>query len=116
MLRKRVQSVLMSLGLGAILVVSMGAWGIAGPAPQAPVQPAPRQVREIKIDQYGLEPGTWAGSLALEQPRDQEVALALPAGTAIQRGEQPVHLAAVGHGGGARAGGDPGCRPRWWRL
>jgi hypothetical protein len=49
------------------------------------------------------------GSLVLEQPQGREVALALPAGTAIQPGEQHVHLDEVGNGCGARACSDQGC-------
>jgi hypothetical protein len=98
MRRKRVQSVLMSLGLGAILVVSVGSWGVASAAPQAQAREYTGQVRDIKIDQCGLEPGTCVGSLVLEQPRGQEVALAIPAGTAIQRGERHVHLDELGIG------------------
>jgi hypothetical protein len=88
----------MVFGLGALLTVGMGAWGIAGAAQQAPVQQYTGQVREIKIDQCGLEPGTCAGSLVLAQARGQQVALAIAAGTAIQRGEQRVHLEELGVG------------------
>jgi hypothetical protein len=56
------------------------------------------QIREIKIDQCGLEPGTCAGSLVLAQAMGQEVDLAIPAGTSIQRGNQRVHLEELGIG------------------
>jgi len=56
------------------------------------------QVKEIKIDQCGLEPGTCAGSLVLAQARGQEVDLAIPAGTSLQRGNQRVHLEELGVG------------------
>jgi hypothetical protein len=96
MRRKRVQSVLMSLGLGAMLTVGMGAWGVASAAPQASEYTG--QIREIKIDQCGLEPGTCAGSVVLAQAGGQEVDLAIPAGTPIQRGQQRVHLEELGIG------------------
>jgi hypothetical protein len=89
---------LMGLGLGALLTVGMGAWGIAGAAQQAPVQQYTGQVREIKIDQCGLETGTCEGSLVLAQARGQQIDLAIPAGTTIQRGDQRVHLEELGVG------------------
>jgi hypothetical protein len=92
------QRVLMSLGLGTLLMVGVGPWGIASAAAQTPTRSYAGQVREIKIDQCGLEPGTCAGSLVLAQARGQEVDLAVPAGTSIQRGDQRVHLEELGVG------------------
>jgi hypothetical protein len=98
MRQKRMQRILMNLGLGAVLVVSVGSWSVAGAASPTAVQPHTGQVREIKIDQCGLEPGTCAGSLVLAQARGQEVDLAIPAGTLIQRGIERVHLEELGVG------------------
>jgi hypothetical protein len=98
MRRKRIQGVLMSFGLGALLTVGVGAWGMASAAQQTSVQLYTGQVREIKIDQCGLEPGTCAGSLVLAQAGGQAVDLAIPAGTSIQRGDQRVHLEELGVG------------------
>ena len=92
MSRKRVNRGLTVLGLGALLTVSVGVWGVAGGAGEAQVRPYTGQVREIKIDQCGLQPGMCTGSLVLAQAGGQQVALAILAGTAIQRGEQRVHL------------------------
>jgi hypothetical protein len=91
MLRKRVKSGLTVLGLGALVTVSLSVWGVAGPA-QAPVRPYTGQVREIKIHQCGLEPGACEGSMVLVQAGGRQVALAIPSWTAIQRGDQRVHL------------------------
>lgn len=98
MRRKPIQGVLMSVGLGALLMASAGAWGVAAAAQPAPVQTYTGQVREITIDQCGLEPGSCEGSLVLVQARGQAVDLAIPAGTAIQRGGQRVHPEEVGVG------------------
>jgi hypothetical protein len=98
MRRKQVRGVLMGFGLAALLTVGAGAWGVANAATQAQAQPYTGQVREVKIDQCGLEPGTCAGSLVLAQARGQEVDLAIPAGTEIQRGNQRVHLEELGVG------------------
>jgi hypothetical protein len=88
----------MGFGLAALLTVGASAWGVANAATQDPAQPYTGQVREVKIDQCGLEPGTCAGSLVLAQARGQEVDLAIPAGTEIQRGNQRVHLEELGVG------------------
>jgi hypothetical protein len=89
---------LVVVALGAMLSVGVGPWGMASAALQGPGQSYTGQVRAIKIDQCGLEPGTCEGSLVLAQGRGQEVALAIPAGTAIQRGGQRVHLEELGVG------------------
>jgi hypothetical protein len=98
MLRKRMKRGLTVLGLGTMLVVGAGAWGLAGAAPQAAAQPYTGQVESINIDECGLQPGTCAGSLVLAQARGQEVTLTIPAGTAIQRGDERVHLEQLGIG------------------
>jgi hypothetical protein len=88
----------MVVGLGAMLTVGMGAWGVTSAAQRGPVQSYTGQVREIKIDQCGLEPGTCAGSLVLAQARGNQVVLAISEGTTIQRGHQRVHLEELGVG------------------
>jgi hypothetical protein len=98
MLRKRMKRGLTVLGLGAMLMAGAGAWGVANAAPQAHAQSYAGQVREIHIDQCGLEPGTCAGSLVLAQARGDQVDLAIPEGTTIQRGNQRVHLEELGLG------------------
>ena len=96
MVRKRIKRGLTVLGLGAMLAVGAGSWGMAVAAPTA--QPYTGQVREITINQCGLEPGTCEGSLVLAQARGQEVTLTIPAGTTIQRGDERVHLEQLGVG------------------
>jgi hypothetical protein len=98
MLRKRLTQGLTVLGLGTMLVVGAGAWGTAAAAQPTPSQTYRGQVREINIDQCGLEPGTCEGSLVLAQARGQEVTLTIPAGTTMQRGDERVHLEQLGIG------------------
>jgi hypothetical protein len=86
------------LGLGAILTVGVGSWGMASAAAQTTPQSYTGQVREITIDQPVLEPEAYAGSLVLAQAGGQEVNLAIPAGTLIRRGDQHVHLEALSIG------------------
>jgi hypothetical protein len=86
------------LGLGAILTVGVGSWGMASAASQTTPPSYTGQVRAITIDQPALEPGARAGSLVLAQAGGSEVTLAIPAGTAIQRGDHHTHLEALSVG------------------
>ena len=100
------KNIWMMLGLGMMLAVSRVAWADAWPqpwtpqaaAPQAPAQTYTGQVESIKIDHCDQQPGTCEGSLVLAQGDDQQVDLAIPAGTVIQRGPQRVHLEELGLG------------------
>jgi hypothetical protein len=98
MRRQHIQNVLMGFGLATLLTVGAGTWGVANAATDAQAQSYTGQVREINIDQCGLEPGTCAGSLVLAQARGYQIDLAIPAGTTIQRGDQRVHLEELGVG------------------
>jgi hypothetical protein len=98
MLLKRMKRGLTVLGLGAILMTGASTWGLAAAAQPSQAQTYRGQVREITVDQCGLEPGTCAGSLVLAQARGQEVTLAIPEGTTIQRGDERVHLEQLGIG------------------
>jgi hypothetical protein len=88
----------MGLGLAALLTIGVGTWGVLSAAPQNDAQSFTGQVREIKIDECGLEPGTCMGSLVLAQASGEEVDLNIPEGTLIQRGNQRVHLEELGVG------------------
>jgi len=96
MRRKQIQGVFLGLGLAALLTAGGGTWAVASAASQA--QSYAGQVREVNIDQCGMEPGTCEGSLVLAQARGQEVDLAIPVGTTIQRGNTRVHLEELGIG------------------
>ena len=107
MLRQQMKRGLTALGIGILLMGSVVVPGVAGAAPQASVQQYTGQIREIKIDQCGLQPGTCEGSLVLEQSGGQEVALAIQPGTKIKRGDQLVHLEELGIGNYVRAQAAP---------
>lgn len=98
MRRQRVMRGLTVVGLGALLMLGVGPWGVEGAAPQAPVQAYRGQVQEIEIEWCDRQPGTCEGSLVLAQTGGWEVTLAIPAGTLIQRGGQRVHLEELGVG------------------
>ena len=97
MLRKQLMQALTVLGLGTILVIGTGAWGMTAAKPE-PSRTYTGQVREINIHQCGLQPGTCEGTLVLAQARGREVTLAIPPGAAIQRGGERVHLEQLGLG------------------
>jgi hypothetical protein len=98
MLRKQIKSGLTVLGLGTMLVLGAGSWGMATAAPQAPTKTYSGQVESIHIDHCDQQPGTCAGSLVLAEGNDQQVDLAIPAGTTIQRGDEHVRLDQLGVG------------------
>jgi hypothetical protein len=98
MLRKRIKSGLTVLGLGTMLVLGAGPRGMATAAPQAPARSYTGQVESVNIEHCDQQAGTCAGSLVLAQARGQEVALTIPAGTTIQRGDERVHLEQLGVG------------------
>jgi hypothetical protein len=98
MLRKQVKRGLTVLGLGTMLMAGAGMWGMPAAAQLATAQTYRGQVREVHIDQCGLEPGTCEGSLVLAQARGQQVTLTIPAGTTMQRGVERVHLDELGVG------------------
>ena len=81
-----------------MLMAGAGAWGMAAAAQPVPAQTYRGQVREINIDQCGLEPGTCEGSLVLAQARGHEVTLTIPVGATMHRGDERVHLEQLGVG------------------
>lgn len=95
---RQMQSRLMGYVLAALLMAGVSAWKMAVAAQPDQAQTYMGQVREIKIDQCGLEPGTCAGSIVLAQARGHQVDLAIPMGTTIQRGHERVHLEELGVG------------------
>jgi hypothetical protein len=100
--------------LGAVLIVGWGALGRAGERQATPVHQYTGQVRSIKIDRCGLQPGTCEGSIVLQLQGGQEVALAILPGTWIQRGDQLVLIDELGAGNyiRARAAPLPAAAPR----
>ena len=89
---------LMILGLGALLIGGVVALGVAGEAAKAPLNQYRGQIKSIKVDKCGLQPGTCEGSVVLALKEGQEVALAIQPGTWIKRGEQLVTIDELGVG------------------
>jgi hypothetical protein len=86
---KRSNAVVMLL-LCTALAVGLVSLGLAGEQRQTPLKGYEGQVRSIKIDKCGLQPGTCEGSIVLSQRRGGDVALLIKPGTWIQRGDQLV--------------------------
>jgi hypothetical protein len=56
------------------------------------------QIKSIKVDKCGMQPGSCEGSIILAQAGGGEVELAIKAGTWIKRGDQLVTIDELGVG------------------
>jgi hypothetical protein len=89
---------------GMWLLCTALSWGFvslarAGAPSTAPVQPFEGQIRSIKIDKCGLQPGTCEGSVILAKAGGgNEVTLAIKLGTWLKRGDQFVTIDELGVG------------------
>jgi len=66
--------------------------------PQAQVKQYEGQIRSIKIDKCGLQPGSCEGSIILAKQEGGEVKLKIGPGTWIRRGENVVLIDELGVG------------------
>ena len=72
---------------------------MAGAASKATVQPYEGQIKSIKVDKCGLQPGSCEGSVILAQDGGGgEVTLAIKPGTWLKRGDQLVTIDELGIG------------------
>ena len=89
---------------GICLLCTALLWGfvslaLAGAPSTAPVQPYEGQIRSVKIDNCGLQPGTCEGSVILARTGGAgEVTLAIKPGTWLKRGDQFVTIDELGVG------------------
>ena len=74
------------------------ALAIAGAVSKVTAKPFEGQIKSIKIDKCGLQPGTCEGSIILSQASSGEVELAIMPGTWIKRGDQLVTIDALSVG------------------
>src|SRR5215211_1192324 len=93
------------LRMGGILLLCAGlSWvlvslAMAGAASKATVQPYEGQIKSIKIDKCGLQPGSCEGSVILARTGGGgEVTLAIKPGTWLKRGDQLVTIDELGVG------------------
>ena len=92
-----IQAVVVLL-LCSALALSAVSLALAGEQRQTPVKQYEGQVKSIKIDKCGLQPGTCEGSIVLAQKGGGEVALVIKPGTWIQRGDHLVLIDELGVG------------------
>jgi hypothetical protein len=72
---------------------------MAGAGSRATVQPYEGQIKSIKVDKCGLQPGSCEGSVILAQVGGKgEVTLAIKPGTWLKRGDQLVTIDELGIG------------------
>jgi hypothetical protein len=72
---------------------------MAGAASKATVQPYEGQIKSVKIDKCGLQPGSCEGSVILARAGGAgEVTLAIKPGTWLKRGDQFVTIDEIGVG------------------
>jgi hypothetical protein len=93
------------LRMGGILLLCAGlSWvlvslAMAGAASKATVHPYEGQIKSIKIDKCGLQPGSCEGSVILARAEGGgEVTLAIKPGTWLKRGDQLVTIDELGIG------------------
>ena len=89
---------------GMCLLCMVLSWGVvslaqAGAPAKAPVQPYEGQIKSIRVDKCGLQPGSCEGSVILARAGGAgEVTLAIKPGTWLKRGDQLVTIDELGVG------------------
>jgi hypothetical protein len=89
---------------GMWLLCTALSWGLvslarAGAPSTAPVQPFEGQIRSVKIDKCGKQPGSCEGSVILDRGAEAgNVVLAIKPGTWLKRGDQFVTIDELGVG------------------
>jgi hypothetical protein len=72
---------------------------IAGASSSAKVMPYEGQIKSIKVDKCGMQPGSCEGSVVVAQAAGKgEVTLAIKTGTWLKRGDQFVTIDELGVG------------------
>ena len=103
---KRINAVV-GLLLCTALAVGVVSLGVAGEQRQPPVKEYEGQVKSVKIDKCGLQPGTCEGSIVLAQKGGGDVTLAILPGTWIQRGNRLALIDELGVGNYLKARATP---------
>jgi hypothetical protein len=82
-----------------VLVWALVSLATAGTPSKAAVQPYEGQIKSIKVDKCGMQPGSCEGSIILARAGGGgEVTLAIRQGTWIKRGNQLVTIDELGIG------------------
>ena len=92
---RTILAVLLGVALSSALVASV----MAGAGHTAKMQPYEGQIKTVKIDKCGLQPGSCEGSVILARAGGAgEVTLAIKPGTWLKRGDQFVTIDELGVG------------------
>jgi hypothetical protein len=86
------------LVLCAACSLALAASVMAAAGSSAKVQPYEGQIKSIKVDKCGLQPGSCEGSVILSKKGGDEVTLAIKPGTWLKRGDQFVTIDELGVG------------------
>jgi hypothetical protein len=85
--------------LCAVFSLALVASVMAGGASSAKMQPYEGQIKAVKIDKCGLQPGSCEGAVILARAGGAgEVTLAIKPGTWLKRGDQLVTIDEIGVG------------------
>jgi hypothetical protein len=103
---KRINAVV-GLLLCTALALGGAALGVAGERRQPPLKEYEGQIRSIKIDKCGLQPGSCEGSIVIAQKGGDDVTLAILPGTWIKRGDHLVLIDELGVGNYVKAQATP---------
>jgi hypothetical protein len=88
----------LALLIGIIVSLGTATVGLAGDGPKLPLKRYEGQIKTIKIDRCGIEPGQCIGSIILAQKGGDEVALGIRPGTWLKRGGMFVFIEDLGVG------------------
>jgi hypothetical protein len=80
------------------IILSLGIVALAGATSKATAKPFEGQIKSVRIDKCGLQPGTCEGSIILSQGSGGEVELAIMPGTWMKRGDRLVTIDELGVG------------------
>jgi hypothetical protein len=83
---------IVALLICAIVTVGVVSVGMTGDGPKLPVKRYEGQIKTVKIDRCGIEPGQCIGSIILAQKIGDEVELGIRPGTWIKRGANFVYI------------------------
>jgi hypothetical protein len=85
--------------LCAMCSLALVASTMAGGGSSAKAQPYEGQIKSVKIDKCGLQPGSCEGSIILAKAAGgEEITLAIRPGTWLKRGDQLVTIDEIGIG------------------
>lgn len=101
MKRFRTAGILLLCAALSVVFVSLA---MAGAASKAAVQPFEGQIKSIRVDKCGMQPGSCEGSIILARAGGGgEVNLAIKPGTWLKRGDQFVTIDELGVGNYVKA-------------